>query len=79
MLGICPFLKFDLLWFSWQIESADTASFFSDFIQIPEWEKVVKFQPLDDLRTKEERVTLGKGTPQHLTHHARAEEVIHFP
>ena len=70
------FLKFGLLWSSWQIDPADTTSFSSEFIQIPEWEKVVKFLPLDDLRSKEEWVTLRQGTPQYLTHHVRAEEVI---
>ena len=45
--------------------------------RFPEWEKTVDFNPsVDQTSQKESWVTLGKGSPQLLAHHARAEPVV---
>ena len=53
----------------WQVEPAVMTSPCGDSIQIPEWEKAVNFQPLDNQRSQEEWVILGTGTPQLLANH----------
>ena len=62
----------------WQdhIQSAVKTSPGCVFIQIPDWERTIDFQPVDRQISQEEWVTLEKDSPQLLAHHARAEDVI---